>query len=117
MGGREHIRIETVQDAFCCFLSQNLFSFRLRKKPLKKCVKCLQCLEVLVGTLGEFKGTGRWLHSNRPDSGPRVPLIPARDFPLYVCKEPAAGKTYRKYFERRPNRTAQKGSGRGGAIP
>jgi hypothetical protein len=25
MGGREHIRIETVQDAFCCFLSNNLF--------------------------------------------------------------------------------------------
>src|SRR5712691_9253607 len=50
IGGREHIRIETVQDTFVAF-------FLLVPTSKKLLKKCLKCLEVLLGAFRESKGT------------------------------------------------------------
>jgi hypothetical protein len=65
MGGRKHIRIETVQDAFAASLNKSFFSFR-SQELLNKCLKCIKRikrLEVLLGTFREFNGTEQWLRS------------------------------------------------------
>jgi len=42
MRGREHIRIETVQDAFVASFRRILCSFLTSRKPLNICIKCLK---------------------------------------------------------------------------
>jgi hypothetical protein len=96
MGGRGHIRIETVQDAFVASFNESFF-FSTSQELSQQVLKVHKAPRSASGMFWEFKRTEQW--ALRPRSfTPRVPLIPVR-FLLYVLKEPAAGKRYRKYFE------------------
>jgi hypothetical protein len=78
MGGREHIRIETVQDAFiACFPS---ICFLVNFERVSQ-----QMLKVLLGTFRESAGTGQWAHSTARLFSEAVPLIRRDIFPsMYV---------------------------------
>ena len=106
------IRIETAQDVFVAFSRRIFFlvDFETTSQQVLKVPRAPR--EVLLGTFRESTETEQWPHSTARLFTEAIAFDPPRDFPLYVGKEPAAGKRYRKKFERSPNGTAQNRIGR-----